>query len=71
MSQASRIGAHASALISLRSKSLAAYGINPHALIIAETHTLMNMADHTQTLAQVSRESRSLAIESDHSLVLV
>ena len=65
------VGAHMSALLSLRSRSLEAYGIDPQALMVTESRALMEMpASSTRSLAKSARESRSLAVESDHSLVV-
>ena len=72
MTQDTRIGAHASALIQLRKRSLAAYGIDPHALTVAETHALTKTPEHkTRMLAKVSRDSRALAVASDHALLVI
>jgi hypothetical protein len=58
------IGAHASALRSLRTLSLQAYGIDPQAL--------MERPDaETRALAKIASENRALAIESEHALVAV
>ena len=67
----SLIGAHASALLALRGRALEAYGIDPHALMVSETHALMKLpTDDTRALAKISRESRALAIEADHALIV-
>lgn len=70
MTQHTHIGAHASALLTLRARSLQAYGIDPQALILPESRELVEMphAD-TRALAKISRESRALAVESEHALV--
>lgn len=60
----SLIGAHASALMKLRATSLKAYGIDPHSLAIEEYS-----ASETRSLAKIKKEERSLAIQTDHSLV--
>lgn len=71
MSSHSPIGAHASALMSLRARSLQAYGIDPQALMVTESQALMEMPDaDTRALAKISRESRALAVESEHALIL-
>jgi hypothetical protein len=68
--QDSLVGAHMSALLSLRSRSLAAYGVDPHALMISESHALVEMPSaKIRSLAKISRESRALAVESEHALV--
>jgi hypothetical protein len=64
------VGAHMSALLSLRSRSLAAYGVDPHALTLTESRALMDMpGSKTRALAKISRGSRALAVESEHALV--
>lgn len=64
------VGAHMSALLSLRSRSLEAYGIDPHALMLTESRALVETPSRdTRALAKISRESRALAVESEHALV--
>lgn len=71
MAQDSHIGAHASALINLRMRSLEAYGIDPQALMLRELHPLIKQEDATRSLAKVSKESRAIAIQNEHALALV
>ena len=66
------VGAHMSALLTLRSRSLQAYGVDPHELMIAESRELVEVPEsRTRALAKISRTSRALAIESEHALVVV
>lgn len=57
----------------LRAKSLQAYGIDPKELMVINTeHSLMNLPESkTQSLARISKNSRALAIETDHAIVVI
>ena len=64
------IGAHASALMALRAKSLQAYGLDPHALMISREQSMTTLPESpTRSLAKITRESRALAVETEHALV--
>ncbi len=66
------VGAHMSALLTLRARSLEAYGIDPKALMMPDTRAVVEMpSTKTRSLAKISRESRALAVESDHSLMVI
>lgn len=66
------IGAHASALMALRSKSLQAYGIDPNMLVAIEEHTLLPVVeDKTRALAISKREERAIAVQHEHTLTLI
>lgn len=66
------IGAHMSALLSLRARSLEAYGIDPQSLVAKEELDIIEMPpSRTRSLAKISRESRALAVESEHALVAI
>lgn len=68
----SLIGAHMSALLALRERSLQAYGIDPHAIINNAPQELIEIPEsRTRALAKISRSSRALAVESDHTLMVV
>jgi hypothetical protein len=60
------IGAHASALMALRTQSLEAYGIYPRGLIVREHHPLMKVDESpTRTLAKSKHEERALAVAAE------
>jgi hypothetical protein len=66
------IGAHASALMALRAKSLQAYGVDPKMLMNIEDHTLLPIInDKTRSLAISKREERAIAVQHEHSLSLI
>lgn len=66
------IGAHMSALLSLRARSLEAYGIDPHSLMTTEQRSLVELPQSkTRSLAKISRESRALAVESEHAIMVI
>lgn len=66
------VGAHMSALLALRSRSLEAYGIDPKALMMTDSRSLVETPrSKTRSLAKISRESRALAVESEHSLMVI
>jgi hypothetical protein len=66
------IGAHMSALLSLRSRSLQAYGIDPTSLMQRSEHDLIELSPNkTRALAKIAKESRALAVESEHHLTVV
>lgn len=66
------IGAHASALMALRAKSLQAYGVDPKMLTNIENHTLLPLIDEkTRALALSKREERAIAVQHEHSLSLI
>lgn len=50
----------------LRVTSLAAYGIDPRALVAQE-----GPSSETRALAKTKREERALAIQEDHNIVIV
>lgn len=66
------IGAHMSALLTLRARSLEAYGIDPKALMMTDSRALVEMpTTKTRSLAKISRESRALAVEKEHNLLII
>ena len=66
------VGAHMSALLTLRARSLEAYGIDPKALMITDSRSLVEMpTSKSRSLAKISRESRALAVESEHALIVL
>ena len=66
------VGAHMSALINLRARSLEAYGIDPKALMMTDSRSLVEMpTSKSRSLAKISRESRALAVESEHALIVL
>lgn len=67
----SLIGAHASALMKLRATSLAAYGIDPKSLILHNEYRKESSIDRTRALAQTKKEERALAVQEDHSLMVL
>ncbi len=69
----STLWAHASTLMKLRAKSLQAYGIDPRDLAINNpTRSLIELPESkTRSLAKIAKNSRALAIESEHAIVLI
>ena len=65
------IGAHASALMALRAKSLQAYGIDPKALIELEAHPIIQRDEMTRALALSKKEERALAVQEEHALMII
>ncbi len=66
------IGAHASVLMSLRAKSLQAYGIDAKLLMSMEEHELAIIPENkTRALALSKKEERSLAVEHEHALISI
>ncbi|GAB0174778.1 MAG: hypothetical protein HHAS10_06570 [Candidatus Altimarinota bacterium] len=66
------IGAHASALMALRAKSLQAYGVDQKMLTNIENHTLLPLVENqTRALALSKREERAIAVQHEHSLLLI
>lgn len=66
------VGAHMSALLALRARSLEAYWVDPKALMMADSQALAETPrGKTRSLAKISRESRALAVESEHSLMVI
>ncbi len=62
--------AHASALMNLRAKSLEAYGIDPKSLMVIESHSLIEWkGEKTRALAKIGKNSRALAIETEHAMI--
>lgn len=73
------IGSHAYALMSVRARSLEAYGISPNSLIKykesrelmqTEEHRELMLTDPIRSLSKISKESRALAVEEDHALMI-
>lgn len=72
ISMTAPVGAHASALMALREKSLQAYGIDPKALIIPQQSSLLLAPENiTQSLAKAKNEERALAVQSEHHLMVI
>lgn len=66
------IGAHASALMALRAKSLQAYWVDPKLLITIKDHAFLPMLEEkTRALAISKREERALAVQHEHSLTVL
>ena len=66
------VGAHMSALLNLRARSLEAYGIDPKALMMTDSRSRVEMpTSKSRSLAKISRESRALAVESEHALMVL
>ncbi len=73
------IGSHAFALMSVRARSLEAYGISPNTLMkYKESRELMWHSDHRElmipdpvrALSRISKDTRALAVQEDHALMI-
>lgn len=65
------MGPHAIASLQSRMQALKAYGINPKAIELVHQVPVPVVQEKTKKLAKISKAKRALAIQEEHSLLVI